>query len=278
MTAWLILVAGVLASLGCSPEVRQEPSAKAAPAATASPATTALVDVLVAYVPPEAHSVVVIDLAQARRSPPLARLVEHVLAQTGQEASIPSVAQAFVIAGMPAMQGEGPSNLVAFVDAAGGPQLLGSPRVLERSRAAHAGESAADVGDLRDALRAARATRGSAAGFVAVKLTPELQRVARDVLPDLATAPWVAGAVEVGSGVKVTAIVKLPDLTTAARIAASADLGKSFALGQLRTADPVAARAIEKVVARPVGTTLHVTANLDQAEALGLLALLRRGT
>lgn len=266
MKAWAILVVGGLASLRCSPEAPRQSPPAAAPVVTSVPVTAAPLDALIAYVPPEAVAVVAIDLERARRSPVLSRVVELLIAQMGQDASITPSARALVIARMPA-----PSSVLVVIAGDVDDALFGPPAVVERSRAAHAGASAAETGGLRDALLA---VHGGPAGVAAVQMTAELQAVARGVLPDLASAAWFAGALDVTSGVKVTGIGAFPDLTTAVRIAASADLGKSFALGQLRSTDPVAAGAIERVFARPVGATLQFTATFDDAEALALLALL----
>lgn len=271
MQSSALLVVGVLAGLGCSSEAPRSSPAGPPPVATPAVRPGADLDALLAYVPPDALAVIAIDLEQARRSPALSQVVELLVAQTGQDASITRGARALVIAGMPALSGEPPASLVVI--AGGGDEaLFGPPAVVERSRAAHAGASAAEAGALRDALLA---VHGGPAGFAAVQMTAELQSAARGISPDLASAAWFAGAIEVTSGVKVTGIGAFPDLTTAVRIAAAADLGKSFALGQLRSADPVAARAIERVFARPVGSTLQITATFDDAEALALLALLR---
>lgn len=265
-----MLVVGGLASPGCSPEAPRQSPAAAAPVVTSVPVTAAGLDALIAYVPPEAFAVVAIDLERGRRSPVLSRVVELLVAQTGQPASITAGARALVIARMPALGGEPPASLVVIAGAVDD-ALFGPPAVIERSRAAHAGASAAETGGLRDGLLA---VLGGPAGFAAVQMTEELQSVARGVLPDLATAAWYAGSLEVTSRVRVTGIGAFPNLTTAVRIAGAVDLGKSFALGQLRSTDPVAARAIERVFARPVGSTLQITATFDDAEALALLALL----
>ncbi len=269
MEVWAILVVGVLAGLGCSPEA----APRASPAATlpsTAPAPS-VVDALIDYVPPQAFAVVAIDLAQARRSSALTRAVERAVTETGHDARTIATARALVIALVPGGAGESPSSLL-IIAGPGEVELLGPPAAIERARAAHAEASLVELDAPRAALLAAR---GGTAGFVVVRMTESLRTAARTVLPDLATAAWFAGSLDVANGVAVTGIGAFPDLTTAARIAGSLDLGKSFALGELRSTDPLAARALGKLVARPVGSTLRVTATLDEAEAEAVFGLLR---
>lgn len=150
--------------------------------------------------------------------------------------------------------------------------VIAPAAVLERSIAAHAGDSAAEAGELRDAVLAAR---GGTAGFVAVRMIDDLRRGARDLAPDLATASWFAGSFNVAGGVKLIGIGAFPDRATAVRVAGAVQLGKSFGLSELRTTDPTAAWAVEKIIAMSVGTTLRVTATLTDTELLALLALVR---
>lgn len=271
MEAWAILVVSGLAGLGCSSEAPRSSPAEPPPVVAPAVRLVADFDALLAYVPPEAIAVIAIDLEQARRSPTLTRAIERLLAELGQEASLPTDARALVIARVPARAGEPPADLLV-VSARGEPRLVGPPAVIERARAAHLGASVTEAGELRDALAGAR---GGNAGFAAVRMTDALRITARAISPDLATATWFAGSLDVATGVTLTAIGSFPDLTTAVRVAATVDLGKSFALGELRSTHPVAARAIEKLFARPVGTTLRLTAAFDDAEAQALLALLR---
>lgn len=270
MNVWLIAVAGALATLGCSPE----PPRQSSPAATRPGATLALrepssLDALLAYVPTDALAVVAIDLEQARRSPALIRGVERLLAQLGHD--LPTGARALVVARISTGAGEPPADLLILTESSG-PRLLGPSAVVERANAAHLGASLVEAGELRDALVAAR---GDSAAFGVVRMTESLRTAARALSPDLATATWFTGSLAVGTGITLTGIGAFPDLTTAARVAAAVDLGKSFALGELRSKEPVAARAIEKLFARPVGATLRVTATFDEAEATALLGLLR---
>ena len=263
------LVAVAVAVLGCSPETaRQSPPAATRPGATPAPREPSALDALLDYVPPDALAIVAIDLEQARRSPALIRGLERLLAQIGHD--LPAGARALVIARVAAGAKEPPADLLILAESSA-PRLLGPPAVIERANAAHLGASIVEAGELRDALAAAR---GDNAAFGAVQMTESLRTAARAMSPDLATATWVTGSLAVASGITLTGIGAFPDLTTSTRVAAAVDLGKSFALGELRSKDPVAARAIEKLFARPVGSTLRVTATFNEAEAAALLGLL----
>ncbi len=262
------ILVGILAGLGCSPEAPRQSPPTPPPVTTPPPRAPSDLEALLDYVPPDAVAVVAIDLEQARRSPALTRAVELLLAQLGHSEL---VAGALVIALVPAQPGE-PAGSLVVVAAPGEPRLVGPAALIARATAAHAGHSIAEAGALREPLAAAR---GGTAGFAAVLVTEPLRTEARAVLPDLATATWFTASLDVASGILVHVIGAFPDLTTAVRVAAAVDLGKSFALGELRSTHPVAARAIDKMFARPVGPTLRLTATLDEPEAMALLGLLR---